>query len=157
MFSGKVGMIRIVVILFLSYALVAGFPVFLREVTNADEILPEPAGASGDVAPGNLVTFFPKATVLTASPPDLSLYEIECSEWVGSYNAGSYFTLAYSEDEDSAFFIFTDRRGPVADLEKVVSFGGQPERSLSWGFLYDRNGDGWVDYFSLLDGAQCGP
>lgn len=120
----------------------------------AAEMPPKPAGADGKPARGDFVSFHERAAALTPAgggrAPDLARYGIGCSLEMPS---GGYFTLARTDDGRAALFVWTDR-GPVRALEKVISFGDQPEKSLSWGWLYDRNGDGSVDYFTLADGAM---
>lgn len=149
-------MIRHTVLLLLSLTLIACAQAPVRRLPIADDMPAKPEGVDGNVPSGDFVSFYSRAAALTASPPDLASYGIECSVPVGEKTFGNYFTFARSEDGRSALFVFTEGTGPVTDLEKVISFGGQPGRSLSWGFLYDRNGDGWVDYFVSLDGAQAG-
>jgi hypothetical protein len=148
-----------------------------RRLQLADQMPDHPAGVDAVVPPGDLVLFYPTAAALTTrmrfltragktlnsfSPdvgartgarPDLAGYRIECSVPIGSKGSWHYFTLATPEDGATALFVLTGRKRPVTDLEKVISFYGWPTRSLSWGFLYDRNADGWVDYLTLLDGA----
>lgn len=113
-----------------------------------------PEGAEGKPARGDFVSFHERAAALTPAgggrAPDLARYEIRCSLEMPSR---AYFTLARTTDGRAALFAWTDH-GPVRALEKVISFGGEPGRTLSWGWLYDRNGDGWVDYFTLADGAM---
>lgn len=120
----------------------------------ADEMPPKPARADGKPAQGDLVSFHDRAAALTPAgggeAPDLARYRIGCSLEMPS---GGYFTLARTEDGRAALFVSTER-GPVSALEKVVSFGGEPGKSLSWGWLWDRNGDGRVDYFTFVDGAM---
>lgn len=147
-------MIRHTLLLLLSLSVIGCAKVPVRRLPVADDMPAKPAGAEGNVPSGDFVSFYSRVAALTASPPDLTRYGIECSVPVGEKTSGDYFTLARPEDGRSALFVFTEGTGPVTDLEKVISFGGQPGRSLSWGFLYDRNGDGWVDYFAFLDGAQ---
>jgi hypothetical protein len=105
-----------------------------------------PAGATATVAPGDFLSFYPKAVAQTPSPADLSRYGIECTVPIEE----GYFTLARTMDGRSALIAFTRR--PVTDLSEALSFG-RPTKSLDWGLVYDRNGDGWVDYVVYLDGA----
>jgi hypothetical protein len=119
-----------------------------RRLPVVDEMPPVPAGASATSPAGDVVTFYPRVPSALAAGPDLSRYGIECSVPI---QGEGYFTLARSEDGKAALFILTAQA--VTDLTKVVSFG-DPKKSMDWGFLYDRNGDGWVDYIAFLLGAM---
>ncbi len=137
------------------------------------EMSPQPAGASGSVARGDFVSFYERAAARTAAGGGrerdlnrhraLARYRIECSTKVSSGNR-AYFTLARTDDGRAVLFVWTDD-GPVRDLQRAVRVGTYsalvdpvpPDRqpgSLDWGWIYDRNGDGWVDYFTYLDGAN---
>lgn len=142
-------MIRYVLLLVLSFTVNACAQSPVQRLAVVDEMPAKPAGADAATPPGDFVSFYPRAAALIAQPPELARYGIECSISV----SGAYFTIARPEDGKTALFVTTDK-GPVTDLAKVVSFGGKPDRSLDWGFLYDRNADGWVDYFMFLDGAM---
>jgi hypothetical protein len=124
----------------------AGAPV--RRLPVVDEMPPAPARASADMPVGDFVAFFPKVPSALAAGPDLSKYGIECSVAI---KGGGVFTLARSDDGKTALFVMTAQ--PVTDLAKVVSFG-DPKKSQDWGFVYDRNGDGWVDYIAFLLGRM---
>ena len=140
---------RHVLLFLLSFTIIACAQQPVRRLPVADEMPAKPAGADAIIPLGSFVSLYPRAAALTVVPPELARYGIECSVSI----AGGYFTLARTEYGRVALFVFT-KKGPVTDLAKVISFGGQSDRTLSWGFLYDRNGDGWVDYFVFLDGAQ---
>ena len=131
----------------LSIAILSCAQAPVRSLPVADEMPTAPAGAVAAVAPGDFLSFYPKAPSMMDKGPDLSLYGIECSVMAG----GGYFTLARTHDGKSALFVLTGR--PVTSLADTISFG-RPGRSLDWGFVYDRNGDGWVDYVAYLDGAM---
>lgn len=145
---------RYVILLLLLPALTSCAQSPARRLPIAEEMPLMPARAGPTTQPGDLVSFYATAVRLTTSPPNLKSYGIECSVPIESRDGKACFTMAMTGDRRSAFFLFTEKTVPVRDLGKAVSFGGQPDRSLTWGFLYDRNGDGWVDYFTLLDGAQ---
>ena len=141
-------MSRHVLLFILSFTIIACAQTPVRRLPVEDEMPAKPAGANTIIPPGDFVSFYPRAAALIAYPPELARYGIECSVSISE----GYFTLARTEDGRTALFVFT-QKGPATDLTKVISFGGQPDRTLDWGFLYDRNVDGWVDYFIYLDGA----
>jgi hypothetical protein len=117
----------------------------VRRLPVNDEMPPAP---SATVPAGDLLSFYPRAPSVLESPPDLARYGIECSVPI----EGGYFTLTMRDDMHEALFTLTEK--PVTSLAKAVSFGADPKKSLDWGFVYDRNGDGWVDYIVFLDGAM---
>lgn len=146
-------MIRRFLLLIFAFTLLACTQAPIRRLPVADEMPVKPAGVDSIVPPGDFVSFYPHAAALTTSPVNLDLYGIECSVKPGEKTEEGYFTLARTVDGKAALFVFTEK-GPVINLAKVISFGGQSDRSLDWGFLYDRNSDGWIDYFTYLDGAM---
>lgn len=115
-----------------------------RRLPVADEM---PVAPIATVPAGDLLTFYPRAPSFSAAP-ELGRYGIECSVPI----TGGYFTLALRDDRREALFVATGK--PVTSLASVVSFGGDPGKSLDWGFVYDRNADGWADYVAFLDGAR---
>ena len=117
----------------------------LRRLPVVDEMPPAPSASAPH---GDLLSFYPRAPSALEASPELARYGIECSVPI----EGGYFTLAMRDDKHEALFVFTEK--PVTNLEKVISFGGDPTKSLNWGFAYDRNGDGWADYIAFLDGAM---
>jgi hypothetical protein len=142
-------MVKYAILLLLSLTFLGCTPSNVRRLPIVNEMPARPAGADEAILPGDITSFYPLAVKLTAATPDLVPYWIECSELIDE----GCFTLARTKDGGAALFIFTSEGGcPVTDLSKVLSFGGD-NRSLDWGFLFDRNGDGWVDYFMYLDGA----
>lgn len=145
-------MIRRLFLIICAFTLLACAQAPIRRLPVADDMPAKPAGADSNVPPGDFVSFYPCAAALTISPINLDLYRIECSVSSGEKPHEGYFTLARTDDGKTALFVITEK-GPVTNLAKVISFGGQPDRSLDWGFLFDRNSDGWVDYFVYLDGA----
>jgi hypothetical protein len=147
-------MVRHTLLLFLSLAITACAQTSVRHLPVADEMPATPAGAMATVAPADFVSFYPKAATQTDSPPELSRFGIECSESIDGVYFRGIFTLAETPDGKSALFVLTQHR--VTDLLKTISFGstfGDPNKTLDWGYVYDRNGDGWVDYVVFLYGA----
>ena len=146
-------MIRRLFLLIFAFTILACAQAPVRRLPVADEMPAKPAGVDSIVPPGDFLSFYPHAAALTISPVNLDLYRIECSVTSGEKTDEGHFTLARTDDGKAALFVFTEK-GPVTNLAKVISFGGQPDRSLDWGFLNDRNSDGWIDYFVYLDGAM---
>lgn len=116
----------------------------VRRLPVADEMPPAPVAT---LPAGDLLSFYPRAPSF-APAPELERYGIECSVPI----QGGWFTLAVRDDGREALFVLTAK--PVTSLARTVSFGGEPGKTLDWGFVYDRNGDGWADYVALLDGAM---
>lgn len=135
--------------------------------TPVAEMSSRPAGADGNAARGDVVSFHERAAARTAAGvgperdvdryKELARYRIECSLEMPS---GNYFTLARADDGRAALFAWT-ATGPVRNLQKAIEvgtysrlFSAVPGLTSDWGWLYDRNGDGWVDYFTYVDGAM---
>jgi hypothetical protein len=120
----------------------------VRHLPVVDEMPPAPLTT---LPAGDVVAFFPKAPSALESGPALRLYGIECSVPIVTPDGKGYFTLAMRNDKREALFVLTE--GPVTSLEKILSFGDE-SKTQDWGFLYDRNGDGWADYIAFLLGAM---
>jgi len=135
--------------LILLNACAASSPINLdRTLPIVDEMPAQPAVVNVNGQTGDILAFYPRAFEQTDASLDLKYYEIVCSEPQGFLKG--YFTLALKNEGRTALFLLTSN-GPVTKLEKYISSG--PDNTLDWGFLYDRNGDGWVDYFTYLDGV----
>jgi hypothetical protein len=118
-----------------------------RHLPVVDEMPTKPAGINTINQAGDFISFYPGVVTQTDSPWKIDNYRVECSVAFGLM--GGYFTLAVAEDRQGALFAFTSK-GPVKNVNKVINPG--PNYTLDWGFIYDRNRDGWVDYFTYLDG-----
>lgn len=117
-----------------------------RQWPIVDEMPKKPAGINTTSQVGDMLSFYPRVATLMSSQEKIDTKIIECSKSLGLFRG--YFTLARPEDNRAVFFVFTDK-GPITDLNQVFPEPG----SLDWGYIYDRNGDGWVDYFTYLDNA----
>lgn len=118
-----------------------------RRLPVVDEMPPAPEQASATLPAGDLVTFYPRAPSTLDEKPELSRYLIECSAAI----EGGYFTLAMRDDGREALFVLAEK--PLTSLANTLSFG-DPGKIQDWGFVYDRNGDGWADYIAFLLGAM---
>ena len=121
----------------------------VRRLSVIDEMPPAPEQASATQPAGDFVTFYPKVPSALNEKPDLSRYGIECSVPIVTHEG--YFTLAMRDDRGEALFILTEK--PVTSLAKTLSFRISEQGTMDWGFVYDRNGDGWADYIAFLLGA----
>ena len=119
-----------------------------RTLPVLDEMPAQPDSTHTSDQRGDILSFYPKAVDQTNTTLELKVYKIECSEPLGFLKG--YFTLALTNEGRAALFLLTPK-GPVTKLEKYIFSG--PDYTLDWGFMYDRNGDGWVDYFTYLDGV----
>ena len=104
-------------------------------------------------------SFYQVNSALTHRPPEIGSLRKICEQ----PNDGVYLSF-WGESGGNAFLaVFS--RNPVSDLSKVISlqvlFAPFPtarpaseESSLDWGYIFDRNGDGRVDYLIYLDAAR---
>ncbi len=131
----------------------AGARAPVRRLPVVDEMPAAPERASETVPAGDLVSFYPRAPSALASGPDLERFGIECSVPITMRDGKGFFTLALRDDRREALFAFTPE--PVTDLGKTLSVSpGSSGKSMDWGFVYDRNGDGWADYIAFLFGPM---
>lgn len=133
-------------VIFIFYCLVLDIMAEERSWPVVEEMPQKPAGISSTNLVGDILSFYPGVATLMSSQEKIEKNMIECSKSLGLFRG--YFTLARPEDSSVVFFVFTDK-GPITDLKQVFPEPG----SLDWGYIYDRNGDGWVDYFTYLDNA----
>lgn len=120
----------------------------VRHLPVVDEMPAAPERASATSPTGDFVAFYPRATSVLPRKLDLSRYAIECSEPIG----GRHFTLALRDDGKSALFLLSARK--VTSLSGEIAFAAGDRGSMDWGFVYDRNGDGWADYLAHLEGTH---
>ena len=113
-----------------------------RQWPVVDEMPKKPAGIDATNQAGEILSFYPRVATLMSSQDKIDTKVIECSKSLGLFKG--YFTLARPEDNRAVLFLFTDK-GPITNIKQVDN--------LDWGYIYDRNGDGWVDYFTYLDNA----
>jgi hypothetical protein len=120
----------------------------VRRLPVVDEMPPAPERASPGGPAGDFIAFYPRVPSVLDTKPDLSRYVIECSEASGR----GYFSLALRDDGKSALYVLT--AGRVTDLSRAIGLEIDGRGSLDWGFVYDRNGDGWADYFAFFLGLN---
>jgi hypothetical protein len=108
------------------------------------------------------VAFYAGAEARALRPPEASTLKVACRESV----EGRYFQAFKDPAGRIVLVAFSDR--PVKELEKAafleVRFRESgptacpsPRESctMDWGYIYDRNGDGRVDYVAFLYGAMA--
>jgi hypothetical protein len=119
------------------------------------------------VSGSDFMDFYPTAEARTQSPPDLSSLSILCREkrFLG---LGGHITFVGSPDKKVLLVVFTDKK--VKDLSRVITLKpvfikpsgavlASPSARVSldathdWAYVYDRNGDGQVDYLSFFFAA----
>ncbi len=116
-------------------------------------------------AGSSFIDIYPRAYSLTQSPPKLSSLSVLCSE---KKLFGPQITFVGGSDKKPILVIYTDK--PVTDLSRVVTLEpvfiqppGAPlaspsarvssDASLDWAYVFDRNGDGRVDYMAFFFAA----
>lgn len=103
-------------------------------------------GANPAKVNGDFTRFYRTAPLLWRADevPRWDDYSVVCSAKPDK-GGGTRFTLAKSPDGRRALVLWTKRR-----VRSVASGIGTTQ---DWGFVWDRNGDGAVDYFVFLDGS----
>src|SRR6185503_20999999 len=100
----------------------------------------------------NIVDFFPVADSVTEHPPFrtelMTLCQVRVQgRWVSFVGFKSSRTVLY------ATFTIDSLRDPVLDVSPVVDFvKARPVlgKVSTWGYPFDRNRDGKIDYFALV-------
>lgn len=113
------------------------------------------AGAAGLSAQPNIVEFHATADSVTAYPPFRSELTTLCQvrvqdRWVGFVGFRGTRTLLF------VTFTLDSLPDPAADVSTIVGFeNGRPHlgKVTTWGYPFDRNRDGKIDYFALVGGA----
>lgn len=105
----------------------------------------------------SIISFFPTADSMSEYPPMESELAIICQKKLDS----RYVSFIGNKD-DKRIFIAAITLKPIKDLAAELSvhvqFNGlvpNVGQISSWGFVYDRNNDGKIDYMALLGGAAA--
>jgi hypothetical protein len=121
--------------------------------------------AHRSTAGSDFIDFYPTAEARTQSPPDLSSLSILCRE---KKFGRQHVTFVGDPNKKVLLVVFTDKR--VKDLTKVITLKTVfvqdskksfpkpsarvgPDATLDWAYVYDRNGDGRLDYLAFLFAA----
>lgn len=114
-------------------------------------VFPAPSPAQ----PGPLLAFFPTVDSICTFPSVDKRLVILCEKKV----SGNYVSFIGEEGIGKVFIAAVTRDsllGPDSMVSRTVIFQGiRPTlgRTTSWGYVFDRNGDGKIDYMALVDGA----
>lgn len=111
--------------------------------------------ASTATAQKNIVEFYPHADSVSAHPPFMQELTVLCERRV----EGRYVTFVGFK-EDKRVLLAAVTLQPIKDFAKEISLsvefaGAKPMMGLtsSWGYVFDRNSDGRIDYLALVGGA----
>ncbi len=115
----------------------------------------------------DVVTFYPTASSLTQSPPPIDRFTKACERTTDSI----VLSIWAAKGGPARLAVFTP--SPIAKLAKVVSLqvlytarprgrGAMPvptarpgpDASLDWAYVFDRNGDGAIDYIASFVAAR---
>lgn len=125
------------------------------------------AGPSSAFAQRALLDFYPVARDRAASPPEETALKVVCEkELTGDAVPEPYrklrLTLVSAGTPRVLLAVFSRKR--LGDLKEAISLHvrydplptalPRPSGSYDWGYLYDRNGDGRVDYLVYLQNAH---
>ncbi len=115
------------------------------------------AGASGLGQERSILSFYPTADSIVAYPSPIGRYEIKCWKKISS----NYVTFIGKKGEKRVLIAaVTTRRlkNLRSDISLTVQFHGpRPYFGdiTTWGYIFDRNGDGLIDYMALVAGAAA--
>jgi hypothetical protein len=131
----------------------------LEQIANSFTIRTGPVPQVEDAATSGIIGFHKRVEIAAQNPPEEKTLRIACQRnqdqgWVtfigsGDAQSGRVAIAAYTgqklERPDQTLHLRPFRSGNSA----VVSAGDV----LDWGYVFDRNADGMVDYFAFLVGA----
>lgn len=108
-------------------------------------------------AQSDLAEFFPVADSVTTHPPFTTELEVFGQQKI----MDRYISfVGFGKTKNVLYVTFTAEpvADPVADVSPIVGYDG-PRPTLgkvqTWGYVFDRNGDGRVDYLALVGGAAA--
>ena len=112
-------------------------------------------GAAGLAAQPNIVDFYDTADSVTAHPPFRNELTTLCQvrvhdRWVSFVGFKSTKTVLY------VTFTLDSLADPVGDVSPIVGYEKSKPvlgKVATWGYPFDRNRDGLVDYLALVGGA----
>ena len=103
----------------------------------------------------NIVAFYPYVDSLIQFPPPQESLSVACQRKVGPL----YVTLLRLNGYSNTWVAAVTQK-PEKNLAKKISLSVQFENAhpstgpvSTWGYVFDRNGDGKIDYMALLGGA----
>lgn len=103
----------------------------------------------------SIVAFYPHVDSLIQFPPPQESLRVACQKKVGSF----YVTLLRAKGHANLWITVVTSK-PEKDLAKKVSLTVQFDNAhpsvgaiSAWGYIFDRNDDGKIDYMALLGGA----
>ncbi len=106
---------------------------------------------------GTILTFYPTADSITNYPTIDKKLEIVCEKKL----SGRYVTFMGYSGQGKIFIAavtLDSLKDPNTALSRTVVFNGiRPTlgQTTSWGYVFDRNGDGKIDYMALVEGAAA--
>lgn len=137
-------------------------------VATAFAMLAAAAGATLPASdpPSGILGFYAVAESVIAHPPEAAALRVACTRRVKGdethVGATGWFTLLAPADGPAIIAAFTlaELRKPGDAISTTVRFGPLPtakvtaRSSLDWAYVWDRNGDGRVDYAAYLQNAH---
>jgi hypothetical protein len=128
----------------------------MRKLMPAVVLALVPSLAFGD-ATSDFTSTHPRAMALIQFPPDIKSFAKVCERQVEAVSVSFWGTSGKAA-------LWVTSKQPIVDLRKVVSLQvlfnpmptalPGPNASLDWGYVFDRNQDGKVDYVAFLDNAR---
>lgn len=107
---------------------------------------------------GDIAIFYPRVEALTTSPPPQSKLKIVCQEKVGEL----YTTFVGVGGNRAVIAALSRHRLKNPDKNILLNWVFVPrsqrppaqEGTMDWAYIFDRNGDGRIDYLAYLDGPN---
>jgi hypothetical protein len=103
----------------------------------------------------SILDFFPVAESLITYPPYKPRLGI-----LGQHKISNWYVSIIGLKETKTIFLAAVTKQPIKNVMKEISlsvkFNGRiPDvgKTSTWGYIFDRNGDGKIDYLALLGGA----
>ncbi len=104
-----------------------------------------------------LTGFYQSADTVAMFPADDRKLEVLCQKQIGQY-----FCTFIGYEHESHPFIAAVTPNPIHDPNTEISRSVEFKEILptagkvtTWGYIFDRNGDGKIDYMALLEGAAA--
>lgn len=105
----------------------------------------------------NVIDFFRLADSLSQTPPMISELSI-----LGQKKVMNRYVTIVGYPEDKSVLLVAVTLEPIKDIRKDISLAVRFKKTIpdvgktsSWGYIFDRNQDGQVDYMTLLGGGAA--
>ncbi|HYW93306.1 MAG TPA: hypothetical protein VFA95_12745 [Gammaproteobacteria bacterium] len=112
-------------------------------------MLGAPTGAAVAATRGDFVSFYPVALNEVQTRHPLDQYELACTR---SGSEGAHISLL--ADTTGAVVLVAISRGAPRDVRSLLDPKNNPDATRDWAYVWDRNGDGKIDYLAYYLGVE---